>query len=154
MNKTKILIRSWCVLSSALTLVIFIGIMAPIVKHIRLKGEKSDIEFIGPYQEDASVRTAISLGQYLSINDKSGSGALIKEIRDIDFHNYIPEYNGGATKELSLLWFYRFTPMKLKRTGDYLEVIGLPNTNDAFCFIIASYEELEDVRIMQTLRSE
>lgn len=154
MNKIQILTRIWNVLTSALAIILLIGITIPIIKHIRLKGEKADIEFIGPYEEDASIRTAISLGQYKSINDKRGAGALITRIRYRDIQNYIPQYEGRTDQNLSLLWFYRFTPLKLKRAGNYLEVFGTSNTNETFSLIIASYNELEDVRIMQTMESK
>lgn len=124
------------------------------MKHILLMQEISDIGFNGPYLKNASIQDTISIGQYGSINDKSGLGALIKEIRGKDLQQYIPEFDDRGAEQWSLLWFYRFTPIKLHRQGGYLEVIGTRNTNDMLCFIIAPYKELHNVITVQTMNAE
>ena len=150
MKTGKILLRSWIVLSSALTIALLIGLIYPVARNMRLKREKADIEILGSYQEGASVQRAISLGQATDIKGKRGVCGLAN-IRDIDAQYYISEYKGGNAPYVSLLWFYHFTPLKMRRTGYYLEVLGAPNTNDTFYYLLAPYEELIDVRILQTI---
>lgn len=141
-------------LSSVITIVLLVGITIPIIKHILLKEEISDIGFNGPYLKDASIQDAIIIGQYGSINDTSGLGALIKKIRGKDLQQYIPAFDDRGAEQWSLLWFYRFTPIKLHRKGGCLEVMGTRNTNDMFCFIIAPYKELHNVITVQTMNAE
>ena len=153
MKTKKILLQSWIVLSSLITIALLIGLIYPAIKNVRLKREKVDIDFLGPYKEEASVQRAIRLGQATDIKGKRGVCGLAN-IRDIDTKYYISGYKGGNASYVSLLWFYHFTPLKMRRTGYYLEVLGTPNTNDTFFFLMAPYEELRDVRILQTMEHE
>ena len=96
---------------------------------------------------------AIRLGQSTKIFDKRGRCGLAN-MYDVDVKQLIPEYTGCEIPYVSLLWFYRFTPVQLKRTGYYLEVYGSDNTNDEVFFLVTPYEELKGIETVQTMESE